>query len=610
MKEVKNVENQIKTKKMLMVMVLLSILVFVTSVSSVSAASTVYVNVTAGNDSNIGTIDHPYQTIQKGIDSVDENGTVYIADGVYNTSKIEIMILKNMNIIGQSQTGTILNGTPGVVFGSDVTITLTNLTLTNGYDVFNQGTLTITNCTFTNNLGLDGGAIYNEGSLTVINSTFTNNTGILLGGAIYNDGIINSVSGCTFTNNTGNIGGDIYNHGFINYACFNWWGSNNGPAFGKIGGHMPVVCSPWLCMNVTVVPSNIVYNGSCNVTVSFNKDSNGNSVSGVCIPDGTVVSFNSLLGTFNSTTAKTQNGIAVVTFIGTTIGTGFINAITDSQTVSTSITVNLAATILTVTNVTGVNGQTVGLTAALKDENGNPLSGKTVTFTVNGNSYTATTDASGIAALSYPISETTGTYTITASFVDGTIYVNSTGNGNLTVDPSANLYINTTTSNQNPTVGDTFILTYKLGNKGPDEATNVTMSFQIPSGLEFVTASVDNGTCTYNPANRTITWTLSNVTVGDPYLYLTVRALRTGSYSITPTITSETFNRNTDPLTPFSINLQAQNNNNNSSTANSATVNAASTTKTVPMQTTGMPIAGLILAILAVVGGMFTPRKK
>jgi hypothetical protein len=39
-------------------------------------------------------------------------------------------------------------------------------------------------------------------------------------------------------------------------------------------------------------------------------------------------------------------------------------------------------------------------------------------------------------------------------------------------------------------------------------------------------------------------------------------------------------------------------------------VNAASTTKTVPMQHTGMPIAGLVLAILAVIGGTLAPRKK
>ena len=62
MKEVKNVKKQTITTKMLVLMVLIGLCVVLTA-SSVSAASTVYVNVTGGNDSNTGTIDNPYQTI-------------------------------------------------------------------------------------------------------------------------------------------------------------------------------------------------------------------------------------------------------------------------------------------------------------------------------------------------------------------------------------------------------------------------------------------------------------------------------------------------------------------------------------------------------------------
>lgn len=42
-----------------------------------------------------------------------------------------------------------------------------------------------------------------------------------------------------------------------------------------------------------------------------------------------------------------------------------------------------------------------------------------------------------------------------------------------------------------------------------------------------------------------------------------------------------------------------------------ATVNAATTTeKSVGMQKTGLPIAGLILAMLAVCGGFLVPKRK
>jgi uncharacterized repeat protein (TIGR01451 family) len=230
--------------------------------------------------------------------------------------------------------------------------------------------------------------------------------------------------------------------------------------------------------------------------------------------------------------------------------------------------------------------------------NGHVPDGTPVTFTAtNGDVNPTSTLINGQATALFTANHA-GTASINTRIDSQTI------TKQLTITPASYLYLNTKTSKKNPTTGDTFIVTYKLSNKGPDNATNVTVSFQIPAGLEFVNAVVDNGTVAYNPTNRTITWNLTNVEVGDPYLYLTVKALGTGIYTITPTITSETFNRNTDPLTPFTVNVQAQKN------SNTNTVNAASTTKTVPMQTTGIPIAGLVLAILALLGGTLAPRKK
>ncbi|HBC32185.1 MAG TPA: hypothetical protein DC024_13210, partial [Clostridiales bacterium] len=107
--------KQIKPKAQVMFL-LLTIFVIMVSVSSVNAAplptaSQVYVS-TNGSDANSGTTDSPYLTIQKGVDSISENGTVYIANGVYNgTGNTNITINKNMNITGQSQAGTIINGT-------------------------------------------------------------------------------------------------------------------------------------------------------------------------------------------------------------------------------------------------------------------------------------------------------------------------------------------------------------------------------------------------------------------------------------------------------------------------------------------------------------------
>ena len=199
------------------------------SISSASASSNVYVNGTTGLDTNPGTIDQPYQTISMGVGSVDENGTVYIANGNYTgVNNREIVIIKNMTITGQSQKDTIINGsnTSRIFYIRDsVTVTITNLTFVNGRAtgilpvtggaISNNGTLSIINCNFTDNYAHNyGGAVHNNptGTLSVNDSTFTGNYAGN-GGAISNWGTL-IVNNSTFNiNNVANFGGAIYNDG-------------------------------------------------------------------------------------------------------------------------------------------------------------------------------------------------------------------------------------------------------------------------------------------------------------------------------------------------------------------------------------------------------------
>ena len=91
-------KKQIKPKTQV-ILLLLSIFVITVSISSVSAsplpASTQVYVATNGSDTNMGTAESPYLTIQKGADSVSEDGTVYIANGVYNeTNNTNITLTK------------------------------------------------------------------------------------------------------------------------------------------------------------------------------------------------------------------------------------------------------------------------------------------------------------------------------------------------------------------------------------------------------------------------------------------------------------------------------------------------------------------------------------
>jgi len=104
--------------------------------------SDVYVNSAMGNDSNLGdTADTAKVTIQAGIDVVDENGTVNVADGTYN----ELININKSNLTVQSTAGsatTIIDATGLISTLEDVvTITADEVTL-DGFTVQNAHAVT------------------------------------------------------------------------------------------------------------------------------------------------------------------------------------------------------------------------------------------------------------------------------------------------------------------------------------------------------------------------------------------------------------------------------------------------------------------------------------
>ena len=94
-----------------------------------------------------------------------------------------------------------------------------------------------------------------------------------------------------------------------------------------------------------------------------------------------------------------------------------------------------SATVLSVANVSGQHGMSVSLSAVLT-AGGSALSGKTVSFKVDGKSVgTAVTDPAGAASLSYAIPSTTkpGGHTVSASFAGDPGDASAVGAGTLTV---------------------------------------------------------------------------------------------------------------------------------------------------------------------------------
>ena len=596
----KSISNSLfkRTSILLPLLLLCLALVFTVSVKDVSATpiNTIYVNGSGGNDTSDGsTWLLAKKTIKNATGTVNINGTVKIANGQYTgVNNTQITIDKNMNINGQSEAGTVINGTG-----------------TNWIFHINSGiNLTITNLTITNGMNEQGGAIYNDGTLTVDNSTFTNNTATDYGGVIFN-----SNSGTATVNfnriigNTAGNGGAIYNYVGIVDARYNWWGSNTSPA-GEMGGS-DVSYDPWIVLTVTANPTTINIGGTSTVTADLLHDSNGvyhDPVNGH-VPDGLTVNFSSdTKGTVTPISTITTNGIANTTFKGISLGVSAISTTLDAQTVTTNVNINKISTAIIVDPVSGYKGKTVNLTVHVTDIYGNPVNEGQVQFTVNGIYDGSATVSNGIATLKWqiPTNWKTGNYNITANY-QGTInYTASEGTGLLTVNPSAYLYLQITSSNKNPKVGESFTLTYKIGNKGPDNATNVTMSIPLPSGF-IVSKITGDGNWTYNKTTHTITWTLTNVPVGDPYLYITGKTTHTGLYVFSSSISSETYNLNSEGVNPITISTT---NSTNPITPTNSTTTVKAVTTTIPMQHTGVPIAGLILAILMVFGGSLIPKLK
>lgn len=532
----------------------------------------------------------------------------------------------------------------GVLSVDNSTFTKNNAYNWYGGAIYTQGIANIFNSIFSNNTAGQGGAISNIGNLlNITNSTFLDNVAKQTGGAIdssnganpeliitrstimgnsakYSGGGI-YCSGITahynrITNNTSQKGSELFAVGAGSDVGYNWWGTNNPTyvVYGSDGTDVYGLNLPsWLVLNITTDSSSMPIGGNVTATAVLQQKNADGSYSSVGdnMPEGIPVTFSGVKGTVKTTSTVLVSGEATTIFTAVNAGAASVSATVDNQMVTAPLTVDKSASNISISDMNGVNKKPTALNVTLTDGNGNPIVGQSVTFNVNGtNVGSATTNSRGVASLTYTPTSS-GNFTVTASFSGSDDYLSSTRSGTLTVTPSAYLYIKVTSSKNNPSVGEATVLKYKLGNNGTDTAYNVTASFIIPDGLKFVTASVDVGNWTYNSTTRTLTWTLDSVPVGDPYLNITAVPLASGSYTVISTITSLTYNANTN-IPPAITVIAPKNGGNNSSSGNGSvsTVKAVSTVKTIPMQHTGVPLAGLLLGILAVLGGAILPRKK
>jgi hypothetical protein len=295
--------NTVRYNNLIMfVMVLIGLMIiFSYGVGNVSAApgGTIYVNGSSGNDlwdgyssKWLSGTNGPKATIKNATTMVKSGGTVRIAKGTYYEHNINIE--KNLNIIGENQQDTIINGANTAQIGqiffikSGVNVTIINLSFTKGITAF-------------------GGGIYNQGNLTLKNITCMNNTingngktGISSGGTIYNDLCGNlTIKDCTFTNNSLNnpissLGGAIINYGTLNVSNSVFI---NNIAIGATCGGGGAICN--MVGNLTVAKCKFTNNKA--TTGTNGNDSGGGAIynaQGIVVITDSNFNYNTVSGTY------------------------------------------------------------------------------------------------------------------------------------------------------------------------------------------------------------------------------------------------------------------------------------------------------------------------
>ena len=269
--------KQAKKSFLILLLILSLALIFNLCISCVSAApgDVIYVNCSSGNDlwdglsSTWNGTSGPKLTIKNASGAVNSGGTVNIADGNYKgINNTKIIINKNMVLNGQSQTGTVINGTDSswiFMVQKGAVVTISNLTITNGYIfdgpgvICNEGYLTLNHCNFLKNsqqgsVEICVGPIYNKGTLTVTNSNFMDNYACNSGGGVICNAGTLTVTGSNFTNNSGyGCGGAILNWDTLTVTVSNF---NGNQAYGA-GGAI------FNAGNLTVTGSSFTNNYAC-----------------------------------------------------------------------------------------------------------------------------------------------------------------------------------------------------------------------------------------------------------------------------------------------------------------------------------------------------------
>lgn len=138
-------------------------------------------------------------------------------------------------------------------------------------------------------------------------------------------------------------------------------------------------------------------------------------------------------------TIKSIDGIASINLTGLNVGLhdvriSLYDAVYEADDVEMNFTIDSRRTIITLENIQTVYQSGIGYKIRLTDEDGNPLAGRVLEYTLNNSTNELLTDENG--EVFFNISLKTGSYKLSVKFLGEKLYIASNGSSTITVKTS------------------------------------------------------------------------------------------------------------------------------------------------------------------------------
>ena len=448
-----------------------------------------YVN-SSVDRSGDGSENNPFKTIKEAILIANEskNVEIYIASGVYNNTGNATVGDLNLNValnhssggslsfIGYGNSKPIIDGLAGnrfLTIGSSANVSVNNLNICNGFvsnsygaGISNAGFLTIVNCVFVGNKANSGGAIYSSKNMGVYNSSFVNNSGSREYGAIYISTAWNSFSsrfiidGCNFTDNEGRSRG----------SAISFYGKDidenlvNNCLFDNNPNSIMIEYS-----NVTITNSKFINNHATGDSYYLGRDNGG-------VLYLTRESYANVKNCVFINNSAKNNGAVI--YLQDNVDTAAIylenntvvncSALNDNFVyVYTSKLIKSKCDVIALDNKTVyTDSLSVILNISVTDDNGNFISGPSVTFYFNNKDIGSVKLINGVATLNYK-AFLNGTYILRSNFNTG----DNVKTGTIIASPSENSIIYVSTEGNDNTGDGSELNPYKTIEKGYKEVS-------------------------------------------------------------------------------------------------------------------------------------------